>query len=94
LRVGVTALGLIYWVRFLPNATAWRPAEAGLRAVARAIKGGSAMKRGQGSRLDADGRRTAVRTALLATEPVTLDRLAREYALRDELGGAAAETRA
>ena len=52
------------------------------------------MKRGQGSRLDADGRRTTARTALLATEypaPLTLDRLAHEYALRDELDAAGAD---
>jgi PAS domain S-box-containing protein len=49
------------------------------------------LKLGQGSPLDADGRRTTARTALLAAEypaPLTLDRLAHEYALRDELDAA------
>ena len=46
------------------------------------------MKLGRGSRLDADGRRTTALIAVLATEhpaSLTLDRLAHEYALKDEL---------
>ena len=46
------------------------------------------MKLGRGSRLDADGGRTTALIAVLATEhpaSLTLDRLAHEYALKDEL---------
>jgi PAS domain S-box-containing protein len=49
------------------------------------------MKLVHGSRLDADGKRITALMAVLATEhstPLTLDRLAHEYALRDELDGA------
>jgi PAS domain S-box-containing protein len=49
------------------------------------------MKLVPGSRLDADGRQTTALLAVLPPEhpaPLTLDRLAHEYALRDELDGA------
>jgi len=49
------------------------------------------MKLVRGSRLDADGKRITALMAVLATEhstPLTFDRLAHEYALRDELDSA------
>ena len=55
------------------------------------------MKRRQGSRLDADGRRTTALTALVATEhftPLALDRPAHETELTDELDGSWAGTAA